>query len=98
MSVNARTVRSTEIPRSRQAGIAGFWYLLMAVRSGFAMMFVDKQVVVPGDAGATAANILASEGLSAWGSSPISPGRSFSCFRRWRCTGCCSPWIIVRPG
>jgi hypothetical protein len=43
--------------------MAGVWYLLMAVCSGFSLMGVDKQIIVPGNADATARNILASEGL-----------------------------------
>jgi hypothetical protein len=47
--------------------MAGIWYLLMAICSAFSMMFIDKQVLVPGDAETTAANILASKGLYSLG-------------------------------
>jgi hypothetical protein len=47
----------------RTARIAGILTLLMAVVAPFSMMYVPSTLVVPGDATATANNIVASEGL-----------------------------------
>jgi len=47
----------------KTARIAGFWYLLMGICSGFSMMYVDSKLYVPGDAAATVSKILASERL-----------------------------------
>jgi hypothetical protein len=47
----------------RTARIAGALTLLMAVIAPFGMIYVPSTLVVPGDATATANNILASEGL-----------------------------------
>ena len=47
----------------RTARIAGILTLLMAVVAPFGMMYVPSTLVVPGDATATANNIVASEGL-----------------------------------
>ena len=47
----------------RLARIAGVLYLLLAFIGPFSMMFVPSKVIVPGDAAATASNILGSEGL-----------------------------------
>lgn len=45
------------------ARIAGVLYLLLAFIGPFSLMYVPSKVMVPGDAIATASNILASEGL-----------------------------------
>ena len=50
----------------RNARIAGFLYLMVAVSSGFAA-FVRSSLIVPGDASATAHNIMASEQLFRFG-------------------------------
>jgi hypothetical protein len=47
----------------RTARIAGILTLLMAVIAPFGMIYVPSTLVVPGDAAATANNIVASEGL-----------------------------------
>lgn len=47
----------------RLARIAGILYLAVAVFSGFAFGYVLTKVYVPGDATATAANVLANSGL-----------------------------------
>ncbi len=47
----------------KAARTAGWLYLSMAVFSAFSMLFVTPKVLVPGDAAATAANILAFERL-----------------------------------
>jgi hypothetical protein len=46
---------------NRTARFAGFLYLILAVCGGFAEFAVRQRMTVPGDAAATAANILASE-------------------------------------
>jgi hypothetical protein len=53
-----RTVSTKTIAR-----ITGVLYVLIFVTAGFSEGFVRATLVVPGDASATAANILASEGL-----------------------------------
>jgi len=47
----------------RNARIAGVLYLLIAVFAGFVHFYVPGKLFVSGDAGITAANILASQGL-----------------------------------
>jgi hypothetical protein len=47
----------------RTARIAGFWYLLMALTGPIGLLYVPSKLIVPGDATATANNILASEAL-----------------------------------
>lgn len=42
---------------------AGFLYLLVIVFGIFALMYVRPALIVPGDAAATAKNIMASESL-----------------------------------
>src|SRR5688572_3173103 len=43
------------------ARIAGFWYLLMALTGPIGLLYVPSKIIVPGDATATANNILDSE-------------------------------------
>lgn len=45
------------------ARLAGVLYLLLIPFSGFGILYVPSQLVVPGDAATTASNIIASEGL-----------------------------------
>ncbi|HET6823514.1 MAG TPA: DUF4386 family protein, partial [Anaerolineales bacterium] len=45
------------------ARLAGFLWLLSTVMGGFGLIFIRSNVIVPGDAAATASNILASEFL-----------------------------------
>jgi hypothetical protein len=47
----------------RTARIAGLLYLVIIVTAGFSEGYVRASLLVPGDAAATAANVLASEGL-----------------------------------
>lgn len=47
----------------RTARIAGLLYLVIIVTAGFSEGYVRATLLVPGDAAATAANVLASEGL-----------------------------------
>lgn len=51
----------------RLARFAGGVYLLIAALAGFVHFYVPGELFVPGDATATAGNILASEGLFRWG-------------------------------
>lgn len=46
-------------PSKRQARIAGLWYLTVAICALFAQFFVRQNIYVPGDATATAHNIVA---------------------------------------
>ena len=48
---------------NRTARIAGLLYLLVAITGAFSIMYVPGVLIVPGDAAATAKNILASETL-----------------------------------
>jgi hypothetical protein len=52
-----------EISQCKTAQFAGLLYLVMAVCSGFGLMYVNKQLYVPGDAVATISNIQAHEWL-----------------------------------
>ncbi|GHE37530.1 hypothetical protein GCM10017673_44950 [Streptosporangium violaceochromogenes] len=56
---------SARSPRSlrRLARIAGLFYLVVAVLGGFAQFFSRNKVYVPGDAAATARNVVAHAGL-----------------------------------
>jgi hypothetical protein len=50
-------------PLDKQARIAGLLYLVVAITGPFILLYVPGRLFVPGDAGATAGNILANEGL-----------------------------------
>jgi hypothetical protein len=47
----------------KTARIAGFLYLILFVAAPFSMIYIPNNMIVPGDAWATANNIMASEGL-----------------------------------
>lgn len=47
----------------RLARIAGLFYLLVGITGGFAEGFVDPKIYVPGNAAATAGNVIANTGL-----------------------------------
>lgn len=51
------------ITKNKIARRAGVLYLLLALVGPFSLMYVPQMLLVPGDAAATASNILASEGL-----------------------------------
>lgn len=57
------TVRNAETSVLTYARVAGLLYLIIIVAGLFSEMFVRSSLIVPGDAAATASNILASEGL-----------------------------------
>jgi hypothetical protein len=61
MSTTARIGRLAAVSPKRKARIAGFFYLLCAITGAFAEMYVRGNLIVAGDAAATAANILAHE-------------------------------------
>jgi len=50
-------------PTVEAARVAGLLYLLMGIPAAFSMMYVPGTLIVPGDAAATANNILVSETL-----------------------------------
>ena len=50
-------------PLKRTARIAGFLYLLVVLTGPFVLIYVPRKLFVPGDATATASNILAHESL-----------------------------------
>ncbi len=54
---------STLTNPKRTARIAGVLYLLLAIFGAFSILFVSSNILVEGNAAATAANIVASEGL-----------------------------------
>jgi hypothetical protein len=56
------TVAETELP-ARHARVAGLLYLVPMFLGPFSMMYVPHAIVVPGDAAATAAHLVASESL-----------------------------------
>src|ERR687886_1968036 len=45
------------------ARLAGFLILLIAVLSPFSILYLPSTLIVPGDAAATASNVMASDGL-----------------------------------
>ncbi|WP_373665353.1 hypothetical protein SPSIL_050040 [Sporomusa silvacetica DSM 10669] len=51
----------------KTARIAGFWYLLMAITAPVGLLYVPSKLIVPGDAAATANNIIVSESLFRFG-------------------------------
>ena len=55
--------RTTVTSQRRNARIAGILYLIIIAAGIFAEFFVRSSLIVPGDAAATATNIMASEGL-----------------------------------
>ncbi len=57
------TNRTADTPRRHIARVAGVLYLTIIIAGIFAEFFVRQSLIVPGDATATANNILASEGL-----------------------------------
>ena len=57
------TVRSAETSPVVYARVAGLLYLAIIIFGIFSEVFVRSSLIVKGDAGATAANIVASEGL-----------------------------------
>jgi hypothetical protein len=64
----------------RTARRAGFWYLLVAVFPMFSILVVEAKLFVPGNAAATAENILASAGLFRLGFVSSLLGQMCSCF------------------
>src|SRR4051812_47072626 len=54
-------------PLNRQARVAGLLYVLLALVAPLRLMVIPSTLFVPGDAGATAANIAAHESLFRWG-------------------------------
>ena len=50
-------------PTNRNARVAGLLYLLMGIPAVFSLMYVPRTLVVPGNATATANNILGSQML-----------------------------------
>lgn len=58
---------STDIKQQKIARIAGVLYLIIIVCGVYSGLFIRDQLIVPGDATATASNILASEGLYRFG-------------------------------
>mgnify|MGYP001565322744 CR=1 FL=1 len=54
-------------PSNRTARLAGALYLATAVIAPFALIYVPRTLIVPGDAGATAERLLAHELLFRWG-------------------------------
>ncbi len=57
------TIRIDDISQRTVAKTAGFGYLIIIIAGIFAEFFVRSALIVPGDATATAGNIMASEGL-----------------------------------
>ena len=53
-------------PTVEAARVAGLLYLLMGIPAAFSMMYVPGTLIVPGDAAATANNILSRRRFSVW--------------------------------
>jgi hypothetical protein len=58
---------NAELSPQAYARLAGFFYLIVIVAGAIAEIFVRQQMVIPGNAPATAGNILAHEQLFRWG-------------------------------
>ena len=52
-----------ELQLRKTARTAGLWYFVMAIIGAFCLLYVPSKIMVPGDAEATVANILAHETL-----------------------------------
>lgn len=52
-----------QIPSTAMARLAGLLFLALAILGPFSILYVPSQVLVPNDAAATVANVLAKEGL-----------------------------------
>lgn len=63
MSTAVKGERMAEASPRRLARIAGFWYLLAIIPAPIGLVYVPSKLIVPGDATATANNIIASESL-----------------------------------
>ncbi len=50
-------------PTNNTARVAGVLYVLMGVTAPFTLIYIPRKLIVPGNASATASNILASEML-----------------------------------
>jgi hypothetical protein len=59
----ARTAMEGEsvYPTKKTARIAGAWYVLMGLTAPFTLIYLPRKLIVPGNATATAGNVLASE-------------------------------------
>ncbi len=57
----------TNLPITAAARLAGVWYLILAICGGFAEFGVRQRLIVPGDATATAQNLLAHANLFRFG-------------------------------
>jgi hypothetical protein len=56
-----RSIKMNSLKKT--ARIAGFWYLLTAITGPIGLLYVPSKLIVPGDATATANNIMVSESL-----------------------------------
>ena len=63
MNSNKKTIRFANLSLRKAAIVAGFGLLIMVILAPFAYFFVLQSLIVPGDAAATANNIIASQGL-----------------------------------
>ncbi len=57
----------TSISRKKTARTAGLWYLLLGITGIFGLMYIPSQIMVEGNAAATANNIIQSELLYRYG-------------------------------
>jgi uncharacterized protein DUF4386 len=57
------TTRTAEISPLIRARVAGFLYLIANLFAPFTLLYLPSRLIVPGDAAATASNIMASESL-----------------------------------
>ena len=63
MNSNKTIARITDISQRKAAIVAGIALLIMIIPAILTNFFVFERLIVPGDAAATANNIVASEGL-----------------------------------
>jgi len=78
MNANKKTARIADLSQRKAARVAGLLYLILIVAGVFAQFFVRSKLIVPGDATATANNIMANELL--WRLGFLSDVISFTSF------------------
>jgi hypothetical protein len=57
--INQSDIQVSAAQRKRRARVAGLWYLAMALTGPIGILYAPSQVLVPGDAAATAAALIA---------------------------------------
>jgi hypothetical protein len=67
MNSNKETAGPVESDLRKKSRIAAFWYMLVSVTGPFLLFYIPSKFIVPGNAAATIANIMASQTLFRFG-------------------------------